>query len=418
METAAHKTQGFVDIPLSAVQLLDLLADGVGLFDKAGREIFSNRSYRKIRQCNADVLLPMGQWPTSIPSPTEPAQGLRTKALDGSYRYLSVIRDFVAKPIGDAGYWIEFVTEKTSKREAAKRLGIVKEYLIASDNCTAQDQLALNPFVDKSLTGILIFSSKRIHLVNKTFTAITGYDETDILAMSPWDMVHPDERAKIRSMAFKRFKKLDVQDYYETRWINKDGHEIWVEVRAVLLQAKAPTKIMANVVDITKRKIALDALKKREEDLQIQSRRLEETNIALRVIIKQRNEAVEELKNTIQLNVKKLIMPYLNELDGFYMKPRFKAYLETIKQNLEEIVAPIAGGALLDLKILTPKQLKVLNLIHCGRSSKEIAELLGVSKAAVDFHRNIIRKKLNLSRQVNLRTFLDLNDQPVVVQNT
>jgi PAS domain S-box-containing protein len=272
--------------------------------------------------------------------------------------------------------------------------------------------------VDKSLTGILIFSSRRIHLVNKTFTAITGYDEADVQAMSPWDMVHPDERARVRSMAFKRFKKLDVQDYYETRWIHKDGHEIWVEVRAVLLEAKTPTKIMANVVDITKRKIAVDALKKREEDLQVQSRSLEETNIALRVLIKQRNEAVEELKNTIQMNVKNLVMPYVDELDGFHMKPRFKAYLETIRRNLEEIVVPIAGGALLDLKNLTPKQLKVLNLIHCGRSSKEIAELMGVSKAAVDFHRNVIRKKLNLSRQVNLRTFLDLNDPSAVVQNT
>jgi PAS domain S-box-containing protein len=272
--------------------------------------------------------------------------------------------------------------------------------------------------VDKSLTGILIFTIKNIHFINKTFTAITGYDETDIQIMSPWDMVHPDERKKIRSMALKRFKKLDVQDYYETRWIHKNGHEIWVEVRAVLLEAKPPKKIMANVVDITRRKIALDALKKREEDLQIQSKRLEETNIALRVIIKQRNEAVEELKNTIQLNVKKLIMPYINELEGFYMKPRFKAYLETIKHNLEEIIAPIAGRAFLDFKTLTPKQLKVLNLIQCGRTSKEIAELLGVSKAAIDFHRNIIRKKLNLNRQVNLRTFLDLNDPSEVVQNS
>lgn len=281
---------------------------------------------------------------------------------------------------------------------------------------SSMDPLALNPFVEKSLTGILVFTTKKIHFINKTFTAITGYDETDISAMSPWDMVHPDEREKIRSMGLKRFRNQDVRDYYETRWMHKEGHEIWVEVRAVLLESTPPAKIMANVIDVTKRKIALDALRKREEDLQVQSKRLEETNTALRVIIKQRNEAVEELKNTIQMNVKKLILPYLDELDGFYMKPRFKAYLETIKHNLEEIIAPLAEGSSLDFKSLTPKQLKVLNLIHCGRTSKEIAELLGVSKAAIDFHRNIIRKKLNLSRQTNLRTFLDLKDPSEIVQ--
>ena len=46
-------------------------------------------------------------------------------------------------------------------------------------------------------------------------------------------------------------------------------------------------------------------------------------------------------------------------------------------------------------------------LIKEGRTTKEIAELLGMSVAAVDFHRNNIRKKLGLrNKKANLVSHL------------
>jgi len=51
--------------------------------------------------------------------------------------------------------------------------------------------------------------------------------------------------------------------------------------------------------------------------------------------------------------------------------------------------------------------MQIAKFIKDGKTSKEIATVLCVTKKTVDFHRANIRKKLNLdSKKINLRTFL------------
>ena len=120
---------------------------------------------------------------------------------------------------------------------------------------------------------------------------------------------------KIREIGLLRFEKgTRIQDYYEAQWVHKRGHAIWVEVRAVLLKDTSPQKILANIVDITPRKKALLALEKSKEELRLQAINLEETNTALKVILKQRHKESEYLERNIQFNFENLVLPYLNEL--------------------------------------------------------------------------------------------------------
>jgi len=56
---------------------------------------------------------------------------------------------------------------------------------------------------------------------------------------------------------------------------------------------------------------------------------------------------------------------------------------------------------------LTPKEIKVANLIKQGMTSKEICEILGSSEKVVAFHRQNIRRKLGLlNKKVNLKSYL------------
>ena len=56
---------------------------------------------------------------------------------------------------------------------------------------------------------------------------------------------------------------------------------------------------------------------------------------------------------------------------------------------------------------MTYTEIEVGNLIRDGKTTKEIAAVLNISKDTVDTHRQNIRKRLNLNRKKkNLRSYL------------
>lgn len=55
--------------------------------------------------------------------------------------------------------------------------------------------------------------------------------------------------------------------------------------------------------------------------------------------------------------------------------------------------------------LLTPRECEILKLIATGKTSKEIAEMLCISKNTVDTHRNKMLQKLNMANSASLVQF-------------
>jgi len=56
---------------------------------------------------------------------------------------------------------------------------------------------------------------------------------------------------------------------------------------------------------------------------------------------------------------------------------------------------------------LTPREIQVANLIKEGKTTKEIADIMGVCLGAISLHRDHIRKKMGLNnKKINLNTYL------------
>ncbi|UCD33750.1 MAG: helix-turn-helix transcriptional regulator [Desulfobacterales bacterium] len=56
---------------------------------------------------------------------------------------------------------------------------------------------------------------------------------------------------------------------------------------------------------------------------------------------------------------------------------------------------------------LTPTEIKIVNLIKHGTTTKKIAEIMKISPRTVDTHRKNIRRKVGLDKKrANLRSFL------------
>jgi PAS domain S-box-containing protein len=158
--------------------------------------------------------------------------------------------------------------------------------------------------------------------------------------------------------------------------------------------------IIEHIKDITPRKLA-------EEALKIKSLNLEEANTALRVLLKKRDEDRIEIEEKLLFNLKELVAPYLEKLKGSKLDERQKTYLEIVESNIDDIVSPFIRGLSPKFLRLTPQEIQIANLVKQGKTTKSIAELLGLSPRTVEFHRNSIRNKIGLKNQkINLRTYL------------
>ena len=149
----------------------------------------------------------------------------------------------------------------------------------------------------------------------------------------------------------------------------------------------------------------VDRRKQAEESLDVKSQNLEEVNTALRVLLKQREGDKSELEENILSNVKELILPYVERLKKSRLDVVQASTIDIIEGNLREITSPIVRT--MQGFGLTPKELEVVTYLKTGKTTKQIAELLGVSPRAVEFHRYNIRKKLGLDqKKTNLRAYL------------
>ena len=124
-------------------------------------------------------------------------------------------------------------------------------------------------------------------------------------------------------------------------------------------------------------------------------------------MLDQRNEDRKHMESAVFANVDRLVLPYLEKLNVSRLTQNQKTLVEIISSNLEDIISPFLGRlSTLELR-LTPQEMEVAHLIRNGRSSKEIAEVLFLSVAGVDFHRKNLRKKLGLTNSgQNLRSYL------------
>ncbi len=182
-----------------------------------------------------------------------------------------------------------------------------------------------------------------------------------------------------------------------------DELEQRVEERTVdLLQFSESLK-----TEIVERKEAEKKLRKRERELKIKSNNLQEVNTAMKVLLDQREQDRREVEETVMNNVKELLAPYLERLKKTKLNDVQLAHVRVLETNLDNIVSPFLKTLHSRYLNLTPKEIRVASLIKEGRTTKEIAELLGMSVAAVDFHRNNIRKKLGLrNKKANLVSHL------------
>jgi DNA-binding CsgD family transcriptional regulator len=181
----------------------------------------------------------------------------------------------------------------------------------------------------------------------------------------------------------------------------------WFYMRAVLMADKGPSRVIISHEDITDLKLAQEALTQSRDMLEDRNQSLEEANIALKVLIRQRETDKADMEKKFLANVKTFVLPYINKLKQGQLSEKNRTLINIVDDHLKDILSPLMQKLSHADIMLTPQEMQVASFVRDGKTTAEIADILFVSEATVNFHRKNLRTKLGIkNRQANLRSFL------------
>ena len=215
------------------------------------------------------------------------------------------------------------------------------------------------------------------------------------------------EEAKVVAEGIRSVIDGEINEFLLDYPCHSPTEKRWFYMRVTHIPGDGPMRVVVSHENITALKLAEEALKIQGQDLEAQRKNLEETNTALKVLLKQREKDRVALENKILKNIEELISPHVAKLKEKNLKTGERTLIDMIDSNLKDIASPLLQRLATANIILTPQEIQVAALIREGKSSKEIAEVLNVSTSTISFHRKNLRKKLGLDNiRKNLRTHL------------
>jgi len=279
----------------------------------------------------------------------------------------------------------------------------------AEDALAKSEALYRNLFENASIGMFQTTLEGTFLRINSAFAKMLGYDspkEVTETITDTYSQIHPDSRNRTILLA-----ALQQQEWFyaEQPYLRKDGSIMIgkLAIRKVIGQNGTPDYLEGIVEDVTERKQAEEALIRSEQELRLKAQNLEEMNATLKTLLNTIEKDKEELKERILTNIKQQVLPYLDKLKKTPMSAIQKDFVKIVEQALDEIASPFVQVLTSRYLNLTAKEIQIAALIKEGMTSKEIAELLNISKREIDFYRGKIRKKMGLkNKKFNLQLLL------------
>jgi len=221
----------------------------------------------------------------------------------------------------------------------------------------------------------------KIQFINR---GVPGISAKEAIGQSVYKYIEPEYQNTARK-TIKGVFKTGKPSSYVVKGIGPDAHHIsWYQTQVGPI--KHDNQVIAATLittDITEHKRDVQALREREKELRIKTMSLEEVNIALRVLLKRKDEYKIELEEKVLANVKELVVPFLEKVKKTPLDPKQVAYIDILESNLNDIISPF-------MRNLSAK-----------------SKLMTVSPRTIESYRDNMRKKFGIKdKKVNLRSHL------------
>lgn len=316
-------------------------------------------------------------------------------------------------------------------------IGIVLVFRDISERKRAEAQVRLlSEAVQQSSEGVVVLDLHRnLIFVNKAFAEMHGRNAEDMLH-KPIESFHsPEHLPKVHEALARVYAKGKFSgEVWHSRadgsvfpglmhnsvLKDKDGIVVGVigtlqditDIKATEDALRASHEALAAYSASLETKVAERTrdLEKSRSELKRYSESLEKTNEALKIIIEGVEEQKKDVEKKISHNLNLTVRPILDQLKSQEAPETVSFLIKSLEFNLTNMFSSFGFNIIKDGHLLTPKEIRICEMIRSGLSSKQIAKVMTISPQTVLVHRKNIRKKLDLgkSRQ-NLASFLKAN---------
>ncbi|GAA5049123.1 PAS domain S-box protein [Haladaptatus pallidirubidus] len=139
---------------------------------------------------------------------------------------------------------------------------------IHSQTALRESEEKYRTLVEQSHDAIYIYRDDKFAFVNRRVCELIGYDRTELTEMNLWELIHPDERERVKRIARER-SRGNHPPHYDARVVTKDGDVRYAEFNVREISYEGEAAQLGSARDVTERK-------QRKQELKRQNERLEE----------------------------------------------------------------------------------------------------------------------------------------------
>lgn len=105
--------------------------------------------------------------------------------------------------------------------------------------------------VENNYDAVCICMNYTMLFANKKTFEITGYKQEELLNINTLDLIHPEDRERVKKIIVGRIKKKGESTIFDARIVRKDNNERWCEIALESIPYKGKHAIMVILRDIT-----------------------------------------------------------------------------------------------------------------------------------------------------------------------